>query len=298
MRIPLGSDCATDTDRGLDGLYHTAQEKIWDGREVLEDLFKKYEDFEIDVESISPLKNILSIILWGEYAAWSVSSELSAQFEDYGAKAAAVSQAHDEARHFYVIRDYIKRRFGDITTRPKKPALRVLEKVGDAESLAKKLLGMQLMIEPVAITIFRFLRKSEVDPILVELLEYFEKDEARHIALGVKYLPKLLKEMSGVQLVDFLWWQIRLIIDEIRGLKAIESDLVELGLDPKEVFEFAEKKQLHCLKMLSAEMGINDNLWRPLIGIIRFKKQLSFYPRSDHNIFKKIINSLFEKSTN
>ena len=29
------------------------------------------------------------------------------------------------------------------------------------------------MVEPVAITIFRFLRKSNVDPLLSELLEYY-----------------------------------------------------------------------------------------------------------------------------
>ena len=59
------------------------------------------------------------------------------------------------------------------------------------------------MIEPVAITIFRFIRKSNVDPILTDLLEYFEKDEARHIALGVKYLPKLIKQMGPMSFCYF-----------------------------------------------------------------------------------------------
>ena len=135
---------------------------------------------------------------------------------DYGAKMAAVSQAHDEARHFYVIRDYLRLLNYEPKNLPK-PVSYVLEEVSRTKSLAKKLLGMQLMIEPIALTIFRFIRKEDIDPLLSHLLEYVEKDEARHVALGIKYLPNLIKNMSKFELMSFLFWQARLINAEISG---------------------------------------------------------------------------------
>ena len=231
--------------------------------------------------------------MWGEYVAWNVSSEMSAKFDEQGAKMAAVSQAHDEARHFYVMKDYLEKRLNYKPTTIFKPALRVLEEVSETTSVAKKLLGLQLMIEPVAITIFRFIRKSEIDPVLSELLEYYEKDEARHIALGVKYLPKLIKKMSFLKRASFIAWQIKLILFEIKGLKCIEKDLEVLNIDPRLVFEFAESKQISCLKEVSSEMGIGEKIWKPVIRIIDIKKKLTFYPHKDHSILKRVFVSVF-----
>jgi hypothetical protein len=184
MIVPF--DIYFDDKEYLEKVYHKGQEKIWDGRKTLDDLLEKYPNLDIDNMQATALKNILAIILWGEYVAWNVSSEMSAKFVEQGPKMAAVSQAHDEARHFYVMKDYLEKRLNYKPETLFKAALRVLEEVSNTNCMAKKLLGLQLMIEPVAITIFRFVRKSNIDPILSELLEYYEKDEARHIALGVK----------------------------------------------------------------------------------------------------------------
>lgn len=280
-----------NTDKNLDKVYHRGQDKIWDGKKVLNQLFSRYENHQIDPEKEQALKNILSVILWGEYVAWNVSSEMSAQFNDYGAKMAAVSQAHDEARHFYVMRDYLRRRFNYTPSAIFAPALSVLKQVSSTKNLAKKILGMQLMIEPVAITIFRFLRMSKVDPILTDLLEYYEKDEARHISLGVKHLPSLIKEMNFIQLGFFIFWQLRMIDYEIRGLKYMEKDFKTLGIDPLKVFNFAEQKQIKCLMILSDEMNINKSLWTPVIKLVGFRKKMAFYPDDSHGIIKRIINS-------
>tara|TARA_R100001015_G_C4621852_1_gene179147 strand:- start:100 stop:1002 length:903 start_codon:yes stop_codon:yes gene_type:complete len=283
-----------DVERGLAKVYHTGQNKIWNGREVLDKLFKKYSDTKIKESHREPLQNILSIILWGEYVAWTVSSEMSANFKEFGAKIAAVSQAHDEARHFYVMRDYLQRRLNYKPSPIFGSALFVLKEVSTTNDLARKLLGMQLMIEPVAITIFRFIRKSNVDPILNELLEYYEADEARHIAIGMKYLPKLIKKMSAWEKILFILWQIKMIDGEIRGLKSIEEDLIKIGLNPLDVFEFAEMKQVSCLKLLSKDMGIGEGMWKPVLKLIRFRKKIAFYPDKRHGTIQKIINSFFE----
>ena len=57
----------SNDNKNLDKVYHNGQMRIWDGKEVLTDLFAKYENTEIDADKKESLTNILSVILWGEY---------------------------------------------------------------------------------------------------------------------------------------------------------------------------------------------------------------------------------------
>ena len=276
--------------RLLEGIYHKGQVKIWDGNKVLDELIEKHSGIHISDKDARALKNIFSIILWGELVAWKVSLQLGAEIDDFSAKLAATSQAHDEARHFYVMKDYLDL-LGYKPT-PLTPAVgKVLNEVLQTKSLAKKLLGMQLMIEPVALTIFRFTRQLNIEPVLSDLLEFYEIDEARHVALGIQYLPRLIKKMNKFQLASLIVWQAKIINAEMSGLKEIEGDIISLGLDPLEVFEYAEKKQMECLELALSELGVKNMIWSPVRKIVEFKKNLTFYPQRDHNIFKRYINS-------
>ena len=283
--------------RILEGIYHKGQVKIWDGNKVLHELLEKHGSISIEEDKADALKNIFSIILWGELVAWKVSLQLGAEIDDFSAKLAATSQAHDEARHFYVMKDYLDL-LGYIPE-PLAPSISyVLDEVLQTDNLAKKLLGMQLMIEPIALTIFRFVRQIKVEPVLTDLLEYYEIDEARHIALGIQYLPKIIKKMNKIQLAGLVLWQAKIINAEMVGLKEIEDDVITLGLDPLEVFEYAEKKQMECLEILSREMGIGMSIWIPFKKVVQFKKRLTFYPDKDHGFFKRITNSFLELMKN
>ena len=276
--------------RLLEGIYHKGQIKIWDGNQILDDLIDKHGVIEIKDEDAVALRNIFSIILWGELVAWKVSLQLGAEIDDFSAKLAATSQAHDEARHFYVMKDYLD--LLGYEPAPLTPSVaRVLNEVLQTKNLAKKLLGMQLMIEPIALTIFRFTRQLNIEPILTDLLSYYEIDEARHVALGIQYLPRLMKRMNKFQLASLIMWQAKIINAEMIGLKEIEGDIISLGLNPLEVFEYAEKKQMECLELALSELGIKDALWPPLRKVVQFRKNLTFYPNKSHGSIKKIINS-------
>jgi hypothetical protein len=48
--------------------------------------------------------------------------------------------------------------------------------------------------------IFRFLAEAKIEPVLSDLLPYIERDEARHVGLGVLHLPQLLPRLSRRQL--------------------------------------------------------------------------------------------------
>lgn len=262
MGIPYGMFDRERTDRevraarSLERVYHHGQRKIWNGKHVLDDLVTRHGGVDLPPDKLGALRRIFAIIMWGEMAAWKISAELAAALEPMEARLAATSQTHDEARHFYVMHDYLAL-LGYEPSPLDGAAHRLLTAVTGTGSLAKKLLGMQLMIEPVAITLFQTVRKTEVEPVLCELLTYYERDEARHIALGVNYLPHLLRQMPYHQLALLWAWQLRLLFLQVDELKEIEDDLRLLGIDPLEVFAVAERKQIAALEETLEQTGMN-----------------------------------------
>ncbi len=256
----------------LENIYHKGQDKAWNGKEVLLDLVIKHGMPKLNPEQTLALKNIFQLILWGELAAWKISAQLSNEIEHLEPKLAATSQAHDEARHFYVMLDYLEflgLKREDLVYNNKYP---VLESVLKTNRLSQKILGMHLMVEPVAITIFKLVRKSNVDPILTELLDYYERDEARHIALGVNYLPTLIKDMSFVGVVKLIKFQLKILNQELKGLELLENDFKALGFSKEEVFALAEKKQLEAFELLADELKLPREIWTPIRKAIKFKK--------------------------
>ena len=93
----------------LENLYHKGQELAWDGREVLDSLVEKHGGVDLPREKREAIGQIFTIIMWGELAAWEVSSYLAEHLRDNTeVKMAATIQTFDEARHYYVMRDYLK----------------------------------------------------------------------------------------------------------------------------------------------------------------------------------------------
>ena len=249
----------------LEGVYHKGQKHAWNGKRVLQDLISKHGGIkELNPQQKQAIKNIFSIILQGELAAWKISAQLAAELDNIEAKMAATSQVHDEARHFYVMRDYLNHsNLQNVSVKLPQSIETTLEMVTSTNNMAKKILGMQLMIEPVALTIFQKVREANVEPVLSDLLVYFEKDEARHVALGVNYLPVILNEMSATEILSLLVWQIRLFKLEVIGLRELQEDFKCLGIDPEKAFSLAEKKQLDALKLLSSKIKMGNWIWKP-----------------------------------
>jgi len=261
--------------KALSGIYHKGQDKAWDGREILEMCLTNHGGVHIEDDKLKALGNVFSVILWGELAAWKISASLALEIVELEAKMAATSQTHDEARHFYVMKDYLDE-LGYFPNKPNPATESILNNILKTDCLGKKLLGMQLMVEPIAITIFRFVRESNVEPVLSELLEYYERDEARHIALGVKHLPSVIRNMSWKEKVSLLLFQIKLLSLEVEGLRYLEKDFEALGIDPQEVFKFAEKKQMDALSLLADELGISEYIWTPVVKAMNLQKDLAF----------------------
>lgn len=218
----------------LERLYHIGQDNIWDGREVLAALIAKHGQPKLDPANKDSVMKLLSILMWGELAAWAISADLAERIDDIEAKMAATSQAHDEARHFYVLRDYCHA-LGEEVPRLGGIARSLLTSMLETESLVQKLVGMQLLVESNALGIFRGLAEADVEPVLTELLPYYERDEARHVGLGVMYLPRFLEGLGRVETAQLMLFQARCIATLMTGGITMREDFKRLGMDQRKM---------------------------------------------------------------
>jgi hypothetical protein len=238
----------------LEHIYHAGQDKIWDGRVVLKELFAKHGGIKMPLETQSALAKVFSALMWGELAAWKISAQLADGLTDFEAKLAATSQVHDEARHFYVLHEYLEHLDVEIPTLAR-PTRMLLESVLETESLLEKLIGMQLFVESMALTVFKTVRELEVEPVLSELLLYYERDEARHVGLGVQHTPDLVRELRLWDRARLDAFQMKILLAALFSLKSMEKSFRALGVDPRAVAEAGKEKMVSCMELLATSYG-------------------------------------------
>ena len=238
----------------LERLYHVGARQAWDGKKVLADLLAKHGGVRLATEKKRALAEIFSTILWGELAAWSISADLALQLEDTEAKMAATSQVFDEARHFYVLRDYLLAL--DVEVPPLDGYTHtVLTELLETGRLIDKLLGMQLIVESVAVTLFRSVAQSGVEPVLSELMPYFERDEARHVGLGVLYLPRLLTGIGALEATRLKLLQLKIATLIGWGTHLKKRHFETLGIDNNDGFRRGTRLQREVFKGMRSERG-------------------------------------------
>ena len=137
----------------------------------------------------------LSQFLHGEQGALLVASQLAACAPTFNAKLYAASQTFDEARHVEVFNKYIQERIGlmyPINTSLKS----ILDKILTDARWDLKFIGMQIIIEGLALSAFNTARETTPDEVLKDLIYLVVRDEARHVTFGVNYLEEFVKTLS------------------------------------------------------------------------------------------------------
>jgi hypothetical protein len=233
-------------------IYHRGQDLAWNGREVLAALVDKHGGPRVPPDKREALRAVFGPILWGELAAWKISAQLADRLEPLEAKMAATSQAHDEARHFYVMHDYLELATGSAPRSINPQSERLLAAVLETDDLACKVMGMQLQVETTALTVFQHAREAQICPVLSELMPYYEKDEARHVGLGTQCLPIMMRGMSRLEAARLNAFALRVTFLLLAANQAMAPALRELGLDPRRVLTLAKSKQ----------MIVWEDLWR------------------------------------
>jgi hypothetical protein len=139
----------------------------------------------------------LSAILHGEQGALSLSASLCHILRDPGALEYAANQTREEARHVTGFSMYIGQRWG--TALPCGAMLGgLLHELVAAPEVYKKLVGMQMLVEGLAMGAFATLHSKTSDPLLRKLVQLVMTDEAFHHKFGKiwadRTMPKLNQE--------------------------------------------------------------------------------------------------------
>ncbi|MBI3785870.1 MAG: ferritin-like domain-containing protein [Deltaproteobacteria bacterium] len=181
----------------------------------------------------------LSNFLHGEQGALMVAAQLVNAVPHTDAKFYAATQTMDEARHVEAFARYIEK-LDEI--RPIAPALKhILDGTLQTDDWMKKLVGMQIVVEGLALYSFRDMRNLTEEPLLKELLTYIARDESRHHAYGVQYISRCvpcLNEAQRTELEDFALEAARTLIDQRNQQTFFSSVLAlwaEAGIDPVEM---------------------------------------------------------------
>lgn len=145
--------------------------------------------------------NQLSQFLHGEQGALLVASQLVSCAPTYNAKLYAASQTFDEARHVEVFNKYLQTKMKIMYPVNKNLKL-ILDKVLSDPRWDLKFIGMQVIIEGLALAAFNTMQMSAKDPLLRELVGYVIRDEARHVTFGINYLEEFVKSLSQEEIEE------------------------------------------------------------------------------------------------
>ncbi|HEV2362759.1 MAG TPA: ferritin-like domain-containing protein [Caulobacteraceae bacterium] len=143
----------------------------------------------------------LSQFLHGEQGALMVASQLVTCAPTHDPKLYAASQTFDEARHVEVFHKYLRTRCQMVY--PINPNLKaLLDKVLTDERWDLKFIGMQVLIEGLALAAFQSMRQTTRDPLLRDIIELVMRDEGRHVAFGVNYLEDWVRALPEAEIED------------------------------------------------------------------------------------------------
>jgi hypothetical protein len=151
--------------------------------------------------AIEALKAQLSQFMHGEQGAMIVAAKITETVPWIDAKYYAATQTMDEARHTEVFAKYLHTKLGDAYPMGPQLEAQITALIEDSRwDIAY--LGMQIVIESLALAAFGQLLRATEEPLLRKLLRYVLSDEARHVAFGVLSLSEMYEHLSAAELKD------------------------------------------------------------------------------------------------
>jgi hypothetical protein len=182
---------------------------------------------------------LFSQFLHGEQGALTVAARIVESVPDMDSKFYAATQTMDEARHVELYAKFMHDKIG--LYYPINDHLGQL--LADALSDSRwdfPYLGMQVLIEGLALAAFGVHRDMAQNPLVKQLLAYVMQDEARHVAFGRLALRDYyagLTEAERADREDFVVEGCYLMRNRFSGQEVWER----MGFDVAECLEFTEK---------------------------------------------------------
>ena len=137
----------------------------------------------------------ISQLLHGEQGALSLSSSLCDIFLDPGAQEYAANQVREEARHVHAFSLYMKARFGGEINRPGATLGGLLGQIVASPVVYQKIVGMQMLVEGLAMGAFMTMHTRSQDPLLRRLCQLIMTDEAFHHKFGKIWAHETVPEL-------------------------------------------------------------------------------------------------------
>ncbi len=147
----------------------------------------------------------LSNILHGEQGALSLSANLCHILKDPGAQEYASNQAREEARHVTGFSRYIESRWG--SAYPVGDVLgNLLTDLVQTPIVYKKIVGMQMLLEGLAMGAFANLHSHSTDPLLKRLTQLVMTDEAFHHKFGRIWADRTIDKLDEAERIAVEDW--------------------------------------------------------------------------------------------
>jgi hypothetical protein len=265
MEICWQFDYAIDVEK-LRNLYAKAKQAQWDAERDLDwsqpiDPSKPIVDerqFGFDrlsvIQRLSPgqretftahaTAQLLSQFLHGEQGALMTAAALTHAVPDYEAKLYAATQTMDEARHVEAYQRYIDKL---ALIYPISPSLKeLIDATLQADHWVKIAIGMNMVVEGLALAAFHNMRRTTTCPLLRTLTENVLRDESRHVAFGNVYVGEAIRDMDPDEREDvaqFAFEAVKSLVDsqggvDGRGRRRRDPGFVKVletvGIDPRD----------------------------------------------------------------
>ncbi|NLU71946.1 ferritin-like domain-containing protein [Streptomyces sp. HNM0575] len=267
--VPASGDArfSWDYDDGRDrllALYQKGKDKQWDGQLRI--------DWDLEVDPKDPLgtpdeaMSLYGTSYWDKmsaaeradlrqhYASWQFSQFLHGEqgamvcaarivesVPDLDAKFYSATQTMDEARHAEIYGRFLHEKIGMLY--PINDNLQSL--LGDTLRDSRwdmPYLGMQVLIEGLALAAFGMIRDTTNKPLPKQILAYVMQDEARHVAFGRMALRDYYKQLTEAELrerEDFVIEGCYLMRDRLKGVEVLEN----FGVPREEAETFSEQSE-------------------------------------------------------
>jgi len=199
----------------LKNLYSKSKERQWDAERDLDwsveidpskpivdqarngmdqiPILKQLSESKREEFTVHSTCHLLSQFLHGEQGALMTAAALTHSVPDYEGKLYAATQTMDEARHVEVYERYINK-LGIVY--PISPWLKeTIDATLQADHWVKIAIGMNMVVEGLALAAFHNMRRTTTCGLLRQLTELVLRDESRHVAFGNLYTRETIADM-------------------------------------------------------------------------------------------------------
>jgi len=181
----------------------------------------------------------MSAILHGEQGALNLSASLCHVLRDPGAQEYAANQTREEGRHVTAFAKYIKARWGSPLPCGQTLAT-LLQEIVHAPEVYKKIIGMQMLVEGLAMGAFATIYQQWNDPLAKKLTQLVMTDEAFHHKFGKiwadRTIPKLSEEEHNI-VEDWAAHCFQTLLFNLVAPHQMKDIYARFGLDPDKVME-------------------------------------------------------------